>query len=569
MTGTEAFTVTGMILGGLGLFLLAVSMMTDGLRQAAGESLRKILSEWTRTPLRGVFSGLMMTAIVQSSSAVTVASIGFVNAGLIGMRKALGIIYGANIGTTMTGWLVALVGFKVNIQAFALPMIGIGMLLRLTGRDTRRAAIGLALVGFGLFFVGVDVLKTAFEGVVESLNLASFGAEGVRGIVIFLFLGIAMTVLTQSSSAAIALVITAASTGVVGLHAAAAMVIGANVGTTSTAVLSAIGATSNAKRVAFAQVLFNVGTAIVALLILPLIFYMVDHIGTALEMEASPGVRLALFHTVFNVLGVLLVFPLNDRLARFLETRFVTYEEVESNPRYLDKTIAVTPVLAVNALVMELKSIGEKVAAVAGKAMNPAQADIPRIGVEVGVIQRLSGSVTRFVVRLERGSLGEGVTRQLASLMRVDQYLVTCANLSLSIAKKRKALGNLHSEVLDYNLDAFCKLVEDLMGVHLFEQDFETLEGFDEQFYHVQEVHDQLKAELLMAGTASRLQINEMMSAIDLLARIQQLSQQWFKAIKTLQRLHAESDTEAGSGDDDENAGSEGENPGEESGALA
>ena len=271
----QTIIISGMLLGGLGMFLLAVTMITDGLKATAGPAFRQLLANWTRSPLHGIFSGIAITAIVQSSSAVTVATIGFVNAGIINMRQALGIVYGSNIGTTMTGWLVAIIGFKINVDAFALPMIGLGMILKLTGGENKRASIGLALVGFGLFFIGIDVLKDAFGGLVEAIDLAKFTIEGFTGVLMYLGIGFLMTLLTQSSSAAIAITLTAATGGVVGINAAAAMVIGANVGTTSTAALAVIGATPNAKRVASAHILFNVGTGAVALLILPILFLIV------------------------------------------------------------------------------------------------------------------------------------------------------------------------------------------------------------------------------------------------------------------------------------------------------
>lgn len=246
----QSFIIAGMLAGGLGLFMLAVTMITDGLKSAAGHALRGMLGKWTRSPAHGILTGLTITAIVQSSSAVTVATIGFVNAGLISMHKSLGVIYGSNIGTTMTGWLVAIVGFKINVEAFALPMIGLGMLFRITGGESRRAHFGLALAGFGLFFIGIDVLKDAFDGLAAAIDLAEFTAEGITGVLLFTAIGFLMTVLTQSSSAAIAITLTAATGGVVGLYAAAAMVIGANVGTTTTAAIAVIGATANAKRVA-------------------------------------------------------------------------------------------------------------------------------------------------------------------------------------------------------------------------------------------------------------------------------------------------------------------------------
>ena len=150
------FVTIGMLAGGIGLFLLAVRMITDGLKLAAGGKLRDLLGHWTYTHTRGIFTGLAVTALVQSSSAVTVATIGFVNAGLLSLYQSLGVIYGANIGTTMTGWLVSLVGFNIKIEAFALPLIGIGMLLRLARGSSRLGSLGEALAGFGLFFVGID-----------------------------------------------------------------------------------------------------------------------------------------------------------------------------------------------------------------------------------------------------------------------------------------------------------------------------------------------------------------------------------------------------------------------------
>ena len=347
-------TVIGTLLGGLGLFLLAVAMITDGLKLAAGDALRDILARSTRTRWRGVASGLLVTGLVQSSSAVTVATIGFVNAGLLSITQALGIVYGANIGTTMTGWLVAAIGFNFKIEAIALPLIGLGMAARLLGKNTRIGAFGEALAGFGLFFIGIDFLREAFEGVSASLQVTDLSAGSGRGILLYVSFGFFATLITQSSSAAIALTLTAASSGVLALDAAAAMVIGANVGTTSTAALSVIGATANAKRVAAAHVMFNALTGVVALILLPALLAVVDLTATTFGLAAVPAVSLALFHSVFNILGVAIMWGLTDRLALFLNARFVTLAETLSRPQFLDRSIAVTPSLAVDALVLEL-----------------------------------------------------------------------------------------------------------------------------------------------------------------------------------------------------------------------
>ncbi|MEJ2088478.1 MAG: Na/Pi symporter, partial [Gammaproteobacteria bacterium] len=274
--------VVGTFIGGLGLFLLAVTMITDGLRLAAGDTLREALARSTRTRFRGLVSGIALTGLIQSSSAVTVATIGFVNAGLLTLTQSFGVIYGANVGTTVTGWIVALVGFSFKLELFALPMIGIGMLSRILRPGSRVGAVGEAIAGFGLFFIGVDVQRDAFESFSPSVDVASFAPQGGVGIVLYVLLGFVMTLVTQSSSAAIAITLTAATGGLLEINAAAAMVIGANVGTTSTAAFAVVGATSNARRVAAAHVAFNLLTGAVALVLLPVMLWVVRTTGAAL-----------------------------------------------------------------------------------------------------------------------------------------------------------------------------------------------------------------------------------------------------------------------------------------------
>ena len=438
----EIIATAGTLIGGLGLFILAISMMTDGLKLAAGSSLRDLLSNWTNTPLKGIFSGVLMTAIVQSSSVVTVASIGFVNAGLLSMRQALGVVYGANIGTTMTGWLVAFAGFKIDIHSVALPIIGIGMLLKLIKGQGRLASLGLALVGFGLFFIGVDVLKNAFEGFVHVFDLSQVHVDGIGGVFVFTFIGIVMTILTQSSSASIALTITAASTGVVDIYGAAAMVIGANIGTTSTALFASLGATSNAKRVAIAQVIFNSATAIVAFLMLPFLFYGIDLFSSVLNLEADTSVSLAMFHSAFNILGVVLIFPFTNKMAFFLERRFSSWEEQESHSRYLDKTIAMTPDLAVNALVLEMKSIAQRVSNLSRQAIHCESQQVKTFSEQASVIKHLLENVSQFIVGVERAQLTEETTRDLATIMRIEQYFLVCTQSSERLFREFHIIEN-------------------------------------------------------------------------------------------------------------------------------
>lgn len=194
------------LLGGLGLFLLGMTMLTDGLKLAAGRALERMLEAWTRTWLHGLFTGVLLTALVQSSTAMTVAAIGFVNAGLLSFTSALWVVFGSNFGSTVTGWLVAWLGFKLKIDAFALPFIGIGMALKLTGEDSRRGALGMAVAGFGLLFLGIDMLKQGFEGLgPQALPSLSGDAAGVA---LSVLVGVLLTIVLQASSATLALALT-------------------------------------------------------------------------------------------------------------------------------------------------------------------------------------------------------------------------------------------------------------------------------------------------------------------------------------------------------------------------
>jgi phosphate:Na+ symporter len=533
----QVLITVGMLAGGLGLFLLAVNMITDGLRLAAGNALRNILGKATRSPGRGIVSGISITAIVQSSSAVTVATIGFVNAGLISMYQALGVIYGANIGTTTTGWLVALIGFNIKIEALALPLIGIGMIMRLTGGESRRAPLGLALAGFGLFFIGIDVLKDAFAGLATAIDLQRITADGVSGVLLFLSIGFVITVLTQSSSAAIAITLTAATGGVIGPYAAAAMVIGANVGTTSTAVLSVIGATPNAKRVAAAHVIFNIGTAIIALLLLPIMFGIVTAISNIAGLQDIPVVTLALFHTTFNVLGVLLIWPLTGRLARMLELRFTSTEELESRPRYLDKTVAVSPALALNALGLELAHVGNIARRMSKAMLSQEQGISTLLKNDRSAILQLVRKIGEFVSHLERATMPNDIAEELPKVLRTSQYYIMTAELVRDVAKHKGAVGEITNERLNDKVSQFKSKVVQLLDATDVQAEGFSVDQCNKQLEELNSTYEEMKVLILEAGAVSRVDISSMSALLEQNSNIRRFATQMVKAARYLSDL--------------------------------
>ena len=216
----STWTIASNFAGGLGLFLLGMTMMTDGLKLAAGPALERILANATRTRWHALGSGALVTAMVQSSSAVTVASIGFVNAGLLGLGPAIWVLFGANVGTTMTGWVVALLGLSFKIEALALPLIGAGVLARLSGQQSRRGALGTALAGLGMLFFGIAMIQQSFTGLATQVELPD--GAGLLAVIAQVGTGALMTVLMQSSSASMAIALTAAQSGLLTPQGAAA-----------------------------------------------------------------------------------------------------------------------------------------------------------------------------------------------------------------------------------------------------------------------------------------------------------------------------------------------------------
>ena len=348
-----------MALGGLGLLLLGMSLLTDGLKAAAGDRLQGFLQNGTATRRRAAFSGFAITALVQSSSAVVVALLGFTNAGMLTLRQAAWVVFGSNVGTTMTAWLVAFVGLKFNIGIVAWPMIGVGMLLRIVRQGKHLGDVGLAIAGFGVLFVGIDTLSTSFSHLVTVIPVERFTLTGPFGIVLALLIGLLLTALVQSSSAALAIVLTASASGMFSPLAGAAVVIGANLGTTVTALLASVAATANAKRLAAVHVMMNAATGLVALVLLAPLWWLANWLS-AVDGLPDLATGLAAFHTMFNLLGLVLMVFLAERIIQRAKRLFPEPAVRSGQPRYLDRTVMQVPAMAIGAIQNEQQRVFEQ-----------------------------------------------------------------------------------------------------------------------------------------------------------------------------------------------------------------
>ena len=340
------------VLGGVGLFLLGMSVMTSGLKELAGSGLRTTLSKMAATPLSGAFWGAFVTLIVQSSSATTMTTIGLVSAGLLTFAQGLALVFGANVGTTGTGWLIALIGVRVSLTAAALPMIFVGALIILLSRG-RVSAAGGALAGFALVLYGLTTLQQGMGGLAERFHPADFPAvygpgvswwSSLFGVLTLIVVGLAMTAVMQSSTAAIAVTLSAHFAGAVGLDQACALIIGQNIGTATSSAMAAIGASFTAKRLALAYILFKLIAALIALALFPVTIPLLIRASKTID-----GVTiLAGYHTAYNVVGVAVLLPLIDRFTRFVER--LLPERGSPLTRFLDPAALVTPIAAEEAV---------------------------------------------------------------------------------------------------------------------------------------------------------------------------------------------------------------------------
>ena len=511
----EMIGLLGPLLGGLGLFMLGMAILTDGLKLAAGGALTSILSAWTRTRLRGLVTGTFITSVMQSSSAVTVAVIGFVNAGLLTLSQAMWVVFGANLGTTMTGWLVSQIGLRLDWAAIALPLVGLGMLagLALKGRPRLGGAVR-AVGGFGLFFLGIGVLQEAFSGLGPQIAGLPLAEAGLLGIAAFLLAGAVLTTLTQSSSAAMVIILTASAGGALPLELAAAAVIGANLGTTSTALLATIGATPAASRVAMAHVAFNAVTALGALLLLPSMLWVSEAVLDGVGILDDGPALLAAFHTLFNLLGILIIWPLAPWLARWLSTLYRSEDEELARPAFLDSNLTGTPSLALRALVLECWRLHTLSLDLARLRLTAPQNG--NLAARENSLVELAVVIREFLARVSTEAMTPETARALPDLVRaVHHSEVLCLESGEVFGRRRPQTGDALKPVWDSFDRAVAKAL-DKAG---------NADTFTDTRTSVRRAFAKLKSALLEALSEGRAGVSEVDASLALAQRLRHVAE--------------------------------------------
>lgn len=442
------------ILGGIGLFLVGMILVTDSLKAAAGDSLRRTLLRFTGRPWKALASGVVITALIQSSSATTLATLGFVGAGLLTFPQALGVVFGASLGTTATSWIVSLVGLKFSMSTIALPIVGLGAGLRLFSKG-RMAYAGMTFAGFGILFVGIDTLQSGMRDLAERVAAADLPGETLGGKLLLAGMGVAITVLTQSSSAAIATTLAALHEGTILLDQAAAIAIGANAGTAVTAAIAVIGGSVAAKRTALAQIVFNTASATLAFVLLPLILQAAAWIAEGLGQQTD-AITLAAFHTLFNLAGVCLIFPFTERFAAAI--RRIIPDRGPPLTRRLDSTAKSIRSMAMEAVRLTVFDIAAAVAGALRQMLILGKRS--RAGQEIIEAARLAVDESKRYVSALPSASGISVAEHQRSnstmhaLDHMDRLLLVLDDRHLPIVA-----GDGYSELRNHLLDALHRFI--------------------------------------------------------------------------------------------------------------
>lgn len=449
------------LVGSLGLFLYGMKLMSEALQKVAGDKMRNILAAMTSTRFTGVMTGFIITAVIQSSSATTVMIVSFVNAGLLSLTQSIGVIMGANIGTTITAWIISILGFKIKISAISLPLIGVGFPLMFS-KNTKYKSWGEVIIGFAIIFMGLEYLKSAVPDIKSNPQilefLSSYTDLGFFSVLIFLMIGTLLTVIIQSSSATMALTLVMCNNGWIPFELAAAMVLGENIGTTITANLAALIANVSAKRAAFAHLIFNVFGVVWMLIFYKLFLSAVDSIvinsegASPYESPLAIPVALSIFHTGFNIINVLLLVWFAPFIVKVVKKIISDKKgsDEEFRLRYINTGLLSTSELSILQARKEIAVISKRSAKMF--SFIPEMMDIEtkskqfttmreKLGKYEDIIDRMEIEIANYLSQVAEGELSKTGTVRVKSMLKIideiESIADVCYNIGLNLEKKR------------------------------------------------------------------------------------------------------------------------------------
>ena len=464
------------LIGGLGCFLFGIRMMSEGLRKVSSDRLKNILSLLTRNRVTALLVGTGVTALIQSSSAMTVMVIGFINAGLLTLKQAIPVVLGANIGTTFTAWIVSFLAvFKVS--HYALPAIGIGFLMIATARRPSRRQWGEVLLGFGILFVGIGFMKDAFAPLQASEEIRNLMVNFSRYPILGVIVGTIVTMALQSSSATIAIVQVLAFGGLIDFPSAIPLILGDNIGTTITAQIASIGSGPGAKRVAWAHTMFNVIGVIYMLVFVYLGFYhrVIEGMVPGPVTDNNIMLHIALSHTIFNCFNTLLFLPFIGKLQRLVESLIkVRADHISAAPRYLERHLLETPVIALE----QSKNEIVRMLGLADSALNDSYGiffdnnwDLSRsVERKEEAVDNLQAEITRYLIDISMEELDQRDAEKIPvfihsvnDIERIGDHAENIVELALRRGDQKLVFTDQGNQELKRMIEVVTEMTSDVM----------------------------------------------------------------------------------------------------------
>lgn len=473
------------LIGSLGVFLYGMKLMSEALQKVAGAKMRQILAAMTSNRVKGVITGLLITTIIQSSSATTVMVVSFVNAGLLSLIESIGVIMGANVGTTVTAWLISILGFKISMYEVSLPLIGLCLPLLFSNKRSRKSW-GELIIGFGLLFIGLEFLKDSMPNLQENPEILTFLQKytdmGYVSYILFMLIGTALTILIQSSSATMALTLVMCANGWISYEIAASMVLGENIGTTVTANLAAMVANTVAKRAALAHLLFNVFGVIWVLSIFPIFLRWVEQLSIFLgigdpttSIDAVP-MALSLFHTMFNITNVLILIWFTKLVAR-LVTRLIPMKETGEDAftlKHIKIGLLSTPDASLFQAKQEISLYGKnardmfhKVTECLELSSKEFQKPFDNLIKMEDESDNVEIEIANYLTKVSESKLSTENSQRIRAMFKIVSEIESIADSSLNVTKaiaRRNEQNVVFPEELTHKLKHMFQLVEETLN---------------------------------------------------------------------------------------------------------
>lgn len=474
------------LIGSLGVFLYGMKLMSEALQKVAGDKMRHILAAMTSNRVKGVITGLLITTIIQSSSATTVMVVSFVNAGLLNLVESIGVIMGSNVGTTVTAWLISILGFKISMAEVSLPLIGLCLPLLFSNKRSRKSW-GELIIGFGLLFIGLEFLKNSMPNLNENPEIFTFLQNytdmGYGSYILFMLIGTALTILIQSSSATMALTLVMCANGWINYDIAASMVLGENIGTTITANLAAMVANTTAKRAAFAHFLFNVFGVTWVLAIFPVFLKWIEELSVfvgignpSTSIEAVP-MALSLFHTVFNVTNVLLLIWFTKLIARLVTKIIPTRESNEDvfKLKHIKIGLLSTPDASLFQAKQEIALYGkntrdmfQKVAASLDMTPKDFEKQFDKLVKLEDESDKIEVEIADYLTKVSESKLSTENSQRIRAMFKIVSEIESIADSSLNVAKamlRKNEQNEVFPEELNHKLKSMFALIDETLSV--------------------------------------------------------------------------------------------------------